>query len=139
MQLIEINSRIPEIEKAPHKIYILELSLRELRAFKLEAKSVLSRLPPFKDITAKTNLNVLGVDGDKGRLSHENVQRTHGIVMDFRPLGIYITFWQKPTPRAGKATRSAAADAPNPRRPSRTSPTAPARRTGAVVTKKPHG
>ncbi|MCI0557780.1 MAG: hypothetical protein MN733_04740 [Nitrososphaera sp.] len=105
MQLIEINRQVKQISRAPHKLYIIEFSIAELRAFKSGAKAILSKLAPFRDITDRTNLNVLGVDGDKGDLSHEGVTRTHGIVMDFRPLGIYIVYWEKPEAVGKKRAR----------------------------------
>lgn len=99
MKLIEINKSVPEIAKAPHKIYVLELDIEagDLRDFKLNRKEVLKKLPQFKDVDDMTNITVMGVDGDKGAYDHSNVSATHGIVMDFRPLGIIIVYWEKPS------------------------------------------
>lgn len=44
MQLIDVNSFIPQIERAPHKIYILELTLEELQHFKIASKHMLKHL-----------------------------------------------------------------------------------------------
>lgn len=96
MNLIEVNSYVPQIERAPHKIYIIELSLDELQHFKVSSKNLLRLFEPFQDIDEKTNISVDGIDGDKGALGHENVKMTHGVILDFRPLIIKIIFWEKP-------------------------------------------
>lgn len=97
MKLIDVNSYVPQIERSPHKIYVVEFTRDELQVFKSAPKEVLKIMEPFSDIDEKTNINVSGIDGDKGKLGHSNVKSTHGIIMDFRPLVINITFWDKPT------------------------------------------
>ena len=96
MDLIEINGYIPRIAKAPHKIYVLELTLEELRLFKLSALKMLRSCEEFQAIDEKTNIFIVGLDGDKGLYSHSNVSKTHGVISDFRPLAIHIVFWNKP-------------------------------------------
>lgn len=96
MELIEVNSYIEKIEKAPHKIYILEMSYEELTLFKLGAQEILRKFEPFEDITEETNMHVVGIDGDKGGWQHGQNGLTHGVVMDFRPLAIHVVFWAKP-------------------------------------------
>ena len=96
MQLIDVNSFVPHIEKAPHKIYVIEFSMSELQHFKVASKHILQLFEPFQDIDEKTNIAIDGIDGDKGSYDHANVQVTHGIIMDFRPLMIKIIFWDKP-------------------------------------------
>lgn len=96
MELIEINGFIPKIAKAPHKLYVLELTLGELRLFKLSALKMLRSCEEFQSVDEKTNICVVGLDGDKGSYGHSNVSKTHGVVLDFRPLAIHIVFWNKP-------------------------------------------
>ena len=96
MKLIEINSYVPQIASAPHKIYVVEFTLAELGSFRLDSARVLKRMEPFTDVDDDTNLIVTGLDGDKGEYGHGNVEATHGIIMDFRPLAVHVVFWVKP-------------------------------------------
>ena len=96
MELIEINSFIPKIERAPHKVYVLELTMDELRAFKLDPCRLLKCFDDLSDVDEKTNISIEGIDGDKGGYDHSNVKVTHGVVMDFRPLMIKVVYWSKP-------------------------------------------
>jgi len=103
MRLIEINKQVKELERAPHKLYVVEfdLNLGELQSFQLLPYKFLNQLDEFKDVDEKTNLNILGIDGDKGAYDHSNVKHTHGILMDFRPLGMYFVYWVKPPTAEG--------------------------------------
>ena len=99
MKLLCLNKIVPQMEHAPHKIYMLEFdhTQGELAIFSLYTVEALKTLKEFKDITDKTTINMIGVEGDKGGHSHENIKSTHALVVDFRPLGIYVLFWAKPT------------------------------------------
>jgi len=97
MQLIEIKSYVPQIKRAPHKLYVVEFSLDELALFKIASHQILKTLEPFQDLDDKTNINITGLDGDKGVYDHSNVSSTHGIILDFRPLTLMVIFWEKPT------------------------------------------
>ena len=98
MRLIEINKQVKELERAPHKLYVVEFDLEkgEHHTFNIFPHKVLNQLEKFKDVDEKTNLNIIGIDGDKGAYDHSNVKHTHGILMDFRPLGLYFIYWAKP-------------------------------------------
>ena len=76
----------------------------ELAMFSLFPSQALKTLDEFKDIDEKTTINKIGVEGDKGGHDHANIKSTHALVVDFRPLGIYVLYWEKPTaPDALKA------------------------------------
>jgi hypothetical protein len=97
MKLIELNSIVPEMKNAPHKIYMLEFNHQkgELATFTLFPVDCLKQFPQFQDIDDKTNINKIGVEGDKGGRDHTNIKSTHALVVDFRPLGIYMLYWAK--------------------------------------------
>ena len=97
MRLISLNKVVPEMKHAPHNIYMLEFdhSKGELAQFTLMTLPFLQRIPEFADITDKTTLNVIGVEGDKEGRVHSSIRNTHALVADLRPLGIYFLFWQK--------------------------------------------
>lgn len=97
MRLICLNKVVPEMKHAPHKIYMLEFdhSKGELAEFTLMSVPFLKRISEFADITDKTTLNVIGVEGDKEGRVHDNIKNTHALVADLRPLGIYFLFWAK--------------------------------------------
>lgn len=99
MKLLCLNNIVPQMEQAPHKIYMLEFdhTQGELAIFSLYTVEALKTLDEFKDITDKTTINMIGVEGDKGGHDHANIKSTHALVVDFRPLGIYVLFWAKPT------------------------------------------
>ena len=97
MRLICLNRVVPEMKYAPHKIYMLEFdhSKGELAEFTLMSVRFLKRIPEFADITDKTTLNIIGVEGDKEGRVHDKIKNTHALVADLRPLGIYFLFWAK--------------------------------------------
>lgn len=99
MKLLCLNNIVPEMSRAPHKIYMLEFdhTKGELAMFSLHPSAVLKTLREFKDINDKTTINTIGVEGDKGGREHTNIKSTHALVIDFRPLGIYSFYWDKPT------------------------------------------
>ena len=96
MRLIEVNSFIPYIQQAPHKIYIIEFEMAELPGFKVNPKEALKKFAAFANVDDRTNISVDGIDGDKGVYNHSNVKATHGVIMDFRPLMIKVIYWDKP-------------------------------------------
>lgn len=97
MRLISLNDIVPEMKHAPHRIYMLEFdhTKGELAEFELLPLEFLQRMPAFRDVTDKTTLNVLGVEGDKEGRVHDDIKNTHALVADLRPLGIYFLFWKK--------------------------------------------
>lgn len=99
MKLLCLNNIVPQMEHAPHKIYMLEFdhTQGELAIFSLYPVETLKTLEEFKDITDTTTINKIGVEGDKGGHDHSSIKSTHALVVDFRPLGIYVLFWEKPT------------------------------------------
>lgn len=103
MKLLELNNLVPQMANAPHKIYMLEFDhqMGELATFSLFPTDVLKEFSEFKDITDKTTINKIGVEGDKGGREHTNIKSTHALVVDFRPLGIYVLYWEKPTSAEG--------------------------------------
>jgi hypothetical protein len=110
MKLLCLNNIVPQMLRAPHKFYMLEFdhTKGELAMFSLFPVQVLKTLDEFKDITDKTTVNKIGVEGDKGGHLHGNIKSTHALVVDFRPLGIYILYWEKATSQKalGAALRS---------------------------------
>ena len=99
MKLLCLNDIVPQMSHAPHKIYMLEFdhTKGELAMFSLFPNEALKTLDEFKDINDKTTVNKIGVEGDKGGHLHGNIKSTHALVVDFRPLGIYILYWEKST------------------------------------------
>lgn len=103
MKLLELNNLVPQMANAPHKIYMLEFDHQkgELASFSLFPSEFLKQFREFSDINDKTTVNKIGVEGDKGGREHTNIKSTHALVVDFRPLGIYVLYWEKPTSPAG--------------------------------------
>ena len=97
MKLLCLNQVVPQMERAPHKIYMLEFDhfKGELCQFLLFPVDYLHQLAEFKDVTDKTTLNIIGVEGDKQGRDHSKIKTTHALVADLRPLGIYFLFWAK--------------------------------------------
>ena len=97
MQLISLNEIVPQMKNAPHKIYMLEFdhSKGELFMFNQNPVGFLHEFKEFEGVTDKTTLNIIGVEGDKQGRDHDKITRTHALVSDLRPLGIYILYWAK--------------------------------------------
>lgn len=103
MRLISLNNIVPEMEHAPHKIFMLEFDHQrgELAEFSIFPLEFIQQMPEFEDTNDKTTLNIIGVEGDKEGHDHSNIKNTHALVADLRPLGIYFLFWEKATSPAG--------------------------------------
>lgn len=95
MQLIEANSYIPQIEHAPHKMYVVEFTIDELAQFNRSPKRVLKTMEPFTDTDDSTNIIVNGLDGAKPA-EVRALELTHGVIFDFRPIAIHVVYWVKP-------------------------------------------
>jgi hypothetical protein len=97
MKLISLNEVVPDMEHAPHRIYMMEFdhSRGELFMFNQNPVGFLREFEDFNDVDDKTTLNIFGVEGDKQGRDHDKISRTHALVSDLRPLGIYILFWAK--------------------------------------------
>jgi hypothetical protein len=94
MRLVSINKAMPKmLGRAPHKFYILEMSIGDLEEFKQSPREVLCRFRELSDIDPRTNIHVTAVDGDKGDLPTDYIKKTHAFVMDFRPLGVEVVYW----------------------------------------------
>lgn len=110
MRLLNLNSIVPQMEHAPHKIYMLEFDHDngELCQFTMFPVEFLKQLPEFKDVNDKTTFNIIGVEGDKQGRDHSKIKHTHALVADLRPLGIYFLYWAKPETPEGfqKALKS---------------------------------
>lgn len=100
MRLVSINRHIPEmLARAPHKFWILEMGLDQLSEFETRTVEILNRFKEIGKIDDKTNIHVIGLNGDKGNLPTEYVKKTHAFILDFRPLGVEVIYWKciKPT------------------------------------------
>ena len=97
MKLISLNDIVPEMKHAPHKIYMMEFEhdKGELFIFRQNPIGFFHEFPEFKDVNEKTTINVVGVEGDKQGRDHDKIDRTHALVADLRPLGIYVILWEK--------------------------------------------
>ena len=95
MRIVSINEHIPEmLAHAPHRFYVLEMTLGQLPEFEHDPWGVLARFPGLEDITEDTNLHVIGLNGDKGNLPTEYVKKTHAFILDVRPLGVEVVYWK---------------------------------------------
>ncbi len=97
MKLVSLNSIVPEMRDAPHKIYMLEFdhSQGELFMFNQNPVGFVRQFKEFAEVDEKTTLNIIGVEGDKQGRDHDKITRTHALVADLRPLGIYVLYWAK--------------------------------------------
>lgn len=97
MKLVSLNEIVPEMKQAPHQIYMMEFdhSRGELFIFNQNPVGFLHEFKEFSDVSDKTTLSIIGVEGDKQGRDHDKITRTHALVADLRPLGLYILFWAK--------------------------------------------
>ena len=103
MRLISLNEIVPEMKDAPHKIFMLEFdhSQGELFMFNQNPIGFLNEFDQFSDVTDRTTFTIIGVEGDKQGRDHDKIAKTHALVADLRPLGIYFIYWNKPETAEG--------------------------------------
>lgn len=110
MRLISLNELVPQMQGAPHRIYMLEFDHEngELFLFTQNPVGFMQQFQEFADVDDKTTLNIIGVEGDKQGRGHDKITKTHAIVADLRPLGVYFLYWAKPDTGGGlrKALKS---------------------------------